>query len=617
MCQHCSGSGAERTTEAEQAERLTSFYSQAVRAYQIAAEAEQAERLRAETYARAEQFAAEQAEREYSAYLADFERAEREGNNIYATAILEREIVQESTALEWERLQLHADMALTARAMQFRAERSGAERLRLIHTASVLLGLVSAERILIVRAIRERLRIEAEREQAEEAERERIAAERFEAERPERERMEAERSIARAAEAIQQAERAARRAAEREAMENEAEDLVTCCDCEETIEADDSRTSDNGDCYCDGCYCERFISCHNCDCETAEEDSRTSDNGDCYCDSCYSERFTSCESCDCEVRTNYACNSESGYSYCEECYSENFITCDNCNCEVPRDNSRYCEEDGGDYCEECYSENSRDDARALRFTPAANTFERVGSSRQFGIELECSQAERFIELDEETYFLSRYDGSIPDGKEWVSRVLSGDKGLSAIENFCDLAADHDFEINAKCGFHLHLDMGSMEDHQLHAICAGYKAFEEVWQSFVPSSRRNNTFCNTIHWSVQNLLDATDMNSFARGQGRYQWFNIASYNRHSTFEIRLHTATLCKDKVVNWTIAHTRFADWCAARSVAEVQSATDGKTRPELFALLCEVWQSEDLATFYQQRAAKFGTHYNIPAEVI
>jgi hypothetical protein len=251
--------------------------------------------------------------------------------------------------------------------------------------------------------------------------------------------------------------------------------------------------------------------------------------------------------------------------------------------------------------------------------PADYTFARTRSARQFGIELETSDCEGYDELPDGCAFRAETDGSI-DGKEFVSAVLKGDQGLDAITEFCSFANRNDWSVDAKCGFHAHFDVGDLNDDQRKAVAIAYNLTYNVWRTFVSKARRENEYSGPNDWTADDIRDASSFdafsakftcNSYSRGEhDRYQWFNLAAYREHSTFESRIHSATLNGSKVRNWVLANIRFIDAVAEMTVDEVYAKFAGNDEQSNFAALAEIWNDSELTEFYAGRAAKFGTYY-------
>lgn len=301
---------------------------------------------------------------------------------------------------------------------------------------------------------------------------------------------------------------------------------------------------------------------------------------------------------------------ECGNCYCESCYSELYTCCDDCGCEVSRDDAVYC--NGSHYCPDCVpSDDDREWASRRMQNIPSRTYDRIGSTRKYGVELETNACHGLNDLEECTHFGCKHDGSI-SGKEFVSPVLRGDDGLDEIIKLCRYANRNDWNVNATCGYHLHLDVSDECINSLKSIVYAYNKTREVWASFVPNSRRRNSYCGNVRYILSEMMDCKDRDDFnywAGNQERYVWFNVVSYARHRTFEVRLHTGTLDAEKVCNWAKAHTRFADWAAGATIAEID-ARFSCTGDEAFAALAELWNDAELTEYYRGRASKFGVDY-------
>ena len=375
---------------------------------------------------------------------------------------------------------------------------------------------------------------------------------------------------------------------------------TTCCDCDEPVLRDERKTS-NGDDYCESCYDERFTTCTGCEREIEKDDCKSSDSGEYYCQNCYDERFTTCTHCDCEIDRDECSASNNGDDYCESCHDDIFTHCENCGCELVRGDADYYND--YPYCRRCLPEGWDEEY----FSPD-DSFSAIGSTRKFGVELETSKCPDYEELRGQTVFGCKNDGSI-DGKEFVSPILWSDAGLAVIEDFCDQARGMGFEVDAKCGYHLHLNLRGESVDAIKRVAIAYRLTESLWQSFVPRSRRENHFCESIPWTIEAIQKPQTMQEFREfvdDVDRYKWANLAAFCVHGTIEIRLHTSTLDGNKVTNWVKAHARFIDWVVATTDEEVLGIPTDLT--EQFGFLCNVWADETLADFYAERAKTFGT---------
>ena len=379
--------------------------------------------------------------------------------------------------------------------------------------------------------------------------------------------------------------------------------FAVCENCNEEFPIDETVLQD-GDRYCEDCHNDLYATCHDCGDVCAVDDMTTSEDGDHYCECCYSNRFTHCEHCGDEVRRNSVYEFD-GSDYCSDCFSDLFFTCDGCSDDFHTED-RFCTDDG-QYCESCYENRQRvNDWEEGHFFPS-DEFHEVGSNRAFGVELETATCPDYGTLQGETPFGCKHDGSI-GGMEFVSPILSSDKGLESIRAFCKLARN--FTVDSHCGYHAHFDLRDLTLAQRKAVAYAYALTAEVWSAMVPKTRRSNHYCNKIDWSPDDICAIKtdlDWRKFCGMYSRYTWLNVAAYNQHGTLEIRNHSATLSADKVCNWVKVHLRFIDAVSTMRLADIKSMFSGDVASQ-FRAVCVLWQSAELSDYYYNRASELGT---------
>jgi len=378
--------------------------------------------------------------------------------------------------------------------------------------------------------------------------------------------------------------------------------------------ANDENTCGTCDGNCDDCN-----HCDACgDCITRDGESNEGSDGNDYCEPCWSSRFFDCADCGYVAASDHYSHNQNadGAHVCEVCVN-NYCSCDSCGSIVCNDDSIYRESRDATYCERCDEGEEGGEFDALRFdSRATDTFDRIGSRRTFGIELETSDCDGYTALNGGVHFGACEDGSIR-GMEFVSDVLFGDRGLDAVNDFCGHANRKRFAVDSSCGFHLHIGCTDLSERQLYAVAAGYACLDGIFNSFVPAGRRTNTYCGRTDWTASEVLNAwnegEEFADFAHRDDRYQWLNLLAYRKHRTIEVRLHTATLNPVKVNNWVMLHLRFTDAMAQMSVGEVMRRFSTASPDEQFNRLATII-GPDLADYYRERAREFGTSYNVCA---
>jgi hypothetical protein len=220
----------------------------------------------------------------------------------------------------------------------------------------------------------------------------------------------------------------------------------------------------------------------------------------------------------------------------------------------------------------CNAINNGDDRIGwqTRSILAGATFDFIGSKRRFGVEIETAQCKHYSRIENQTFFGAKFDGTI-DGKEFDSPILCGDEGLAIVHHFCDIAKRRGWEVNDRCGTHIHLDMSREREDRLRSIIVGYLYTYQSWAKLVHPKRLNNAFCMPPSYNPTNILNTRhSFHSIIQNAERYEFINFRAYQRHRTFEIRGLEGTLDKKLLTNWIVAHLTFVDLCATLSVEQI-----------------------------------------------
>lgn len=194
-------------------------------------------------------------------------------------------------------------------------------------------------------------------------------------------------------------------------------------------------------------------------------------------------------------------------------------------------------------------------------------------NRRFGVEIEaynCTREKLERELREaginaeiESYNHSTRsnwklvtDGSLEGNNtfELVSPILEGEDGLKELEKVCWILDFCDVKVNETCGFHVHMDASTFSLNTWKNLALSYKHIEHVIDSFMPGSRRNNTYCRSLNGiSDNNITQADSISDLQRvfENQRYYKLNLEAYSRHRTVEFRQHSGTTNFTKMDKW------------------------------------------------------------------
>jgi hypothetical protein len=292
---------------------------------------------------------------------------------------------------------------------------------------------------------------------------------------------------------------------------------------------------------------------------------------------------------------------------CSACFESNYATCWDCGgierrCDLHTVGSRL-------YCRSCHRQETWDP------TPLTGIYdEELTSTRCFGVEVETSDCPDYEDMDRDLGWGAKYDCSVR-GMEFVSGILSGDRGLQAIDDLCNVANTSGWEVNSECGLHVHLDMRSEPVETLCRIARAFLETAAIWRRVVDDDRYANSYCNKVRWSASRLNGMDSLSSFrnfAGSEDRFTWFNVCAYWNHKTFEIRCHQGSLDADEIKNWVKALLTFTDWVAKHTDSEVTEKFGvGVKVRDKFTNLCEIWEAagcESLGDYYAARVSSEAT---------
>lgn len=211
-------------------------------------------------------------------------------------------------------------------------------------------------------------------------------------------------------------------------------------------------------------------------------------------------------------------------------------------------------------------------------------------SLTYGIEIECILPrgvtrrdmagfirEAGVDCQDELYGHARRDfwkivtdGSLGDyanGCELVSPVLRGEAGFDQLRKVCAVLTAKGAKVNRRCGFHVHVGVGSESIGFFKNLVQLYASAEDAIDSLVAPSRRqsSNPYCG----SLKNRVRAASLSSAAtvgdvalaigqdntpsqvRSHKRYCKLNLQSFWQHGTVEFRQHQGTVEAVKAENW------------------------------------------------------------------
>jgi hypothetical protein len=179
--------------------------------------------------------------------------------------------------------------------------------------------------------------------------------------------------------------------------------------------------------------------------------------------------------------------------------------------------------------------------------------------------IECVEPHRQHEINEK--WTSVYDGSVR-GAEVVSPIL-GEERLNEASTVARLLLSAGGKVDRTTGFHVHIGAAALSLDHVAQWYLNWNLVHEAIGALVAPSRLNNSYCKVptlqnIDRNVERIRNGEI--SDANGD-RYQSFNLQSFQRHGTLEIRVHQGTLNGTKAVAWAKFIDAFKDYSATKLI--------------------------------------------------
>ena len=195
-------------------------------------------------------------------------------------------------------------------------------------------------------------------------------------------------------------------------------------------------------------------------------------------------------------------------------------------------------------------------------------------NRNFGIEIEaynCTrerlareltaaginvQVEGYNHTDHTDHWKLVTDSSLSGNNtfELVSPILHGEQGLEELEKVCWVLDLCNAKVNDSCGLHVHMDAAEFDLSTWKNLILTYKRLENVIDNFMPHSRRNNHYCQTLttisEAKINRASNISDLRA-AFSHNRYHKVNLEAYARHRTVEFRQHGGSTNFTKMSAW------------------------------------------------------------------
>lgn len=387
---------------------------------------------------------------------------------------------------------------------------------------------------------------------------------------------------------------------------------VACADCSKMLrfndwgECDDLRVGPDNVRRCVSCDRAKFSTCAHCGRRTVREggDVRTHPDipEDEFCVPCWNGLWFVCAECDDVFSRHDAFNSPDGSDrYCEGCFEQHYFRCGRCANSFEISDIRGWA--GDPFCADCYG--NADVWKPQPWSGVATTFDRVGSKRCYGVELETQTCDEYRLLHGDTEWGCVYECSTP-GREFVSPILQGDEGFAEIRAICDIAERYRWSVDRSCGLHVHVDARDLSSDQLLQVIYAYRKSYPLWKRFVSRRRGDNSMCGSPQYVPRDVRGAEHVEDFIESRDRFEFVNWRSYLRYGSIEIRLYRGTLQAREICNWVALHTRFVDAVKDMTFDEIDDGIGAITRTNWRGLV-ELIGDPNLLDYWRRIASRHG----------
>lgn len=310
-----------------------------------------------------------------------------------------------------------------------------------------------------------------------------------------------------------------------------------------------------------------------------------------------------CSNCHRERPLSQACLTGTDTRVCFDCFDRHYTRCAGCGELVLREavdsTSNYYAPrtiDGDVYCWACscyrQTDYGTEETVCWRPIPMASpiaSYDEIGSTRKYGVEIETSECPRYERLRGNTHFGAKPDCTV-DGLEFDSPVLYGDEGLAEIRKFLEFADEHDWAVDDNCGCHTHYDMRGESDESLARIAYAYRICVTMLEALVDPSRVNGEYCGMPRYSLREIRQAfstpayigCDFRYWCEGTPRYTYVNLYAIDTHNTFEIRILEGSIDAELICNWIKFNARFMDWAKTQTFDDLDTLFSGKSPAEM-----------------------------------
>ena len=149
-----------------------------------------------------------------------------------------------------------------------------------------------------------------------------------------------------------------------------------------------------------------------------------------------------------------------------------------------------------------FEDSELSDAISMGVVSPSNTITE-GKKYTFGVEIETSGGIVPLYRVKDYNLAAMRDGSIT-GAEYVTGILTGDKGFYHLSKICKLLSTR-CQIDSRCSIHVHIGNINLTKETIVAIYLLGLMLENELFLMLPESRRNNEFCRMLSADIASVI----------------------------------------------------------------------------------------------------------------
>ena len=200
------------------------------------------------------------------------------------------------------------------------------------------------------------------------------------------------------------------------------------------------------------------------------------------------------------------------------------------------------------------------------------------------------------------------------GYELVSPPITRAE-FGQIEVVCRVLAECGAKVDKTCGLHVHHDARDFTLNGLKNVAKLWLKLEGAMGKLVAPSRRagnmylkpNSTNKAAKVEAINKANSVSDLLHGFQSSDRYYAFNLMSYLRHGTAEVRLHGGTIEAEKIINWVTLTQNMVEKCATDRLMNIWVEDSVSVNHVIYFY----GEGRKLATYFRKRAAHFGFDAN------